>query len=323
MLDVLLTVVVASVVGHILTMVFWKASCPVRDQHVFITGGSKGIGLAVAEEVLRRGARVTIAARNRDDLSKARASLAAACPASRGKIHTVAADTTSVDQLHAAAQSAEGALGPVDVVICNAGLSLPGLFSDSSLENFQRQADVNYLGTVKTIKAFLPGMLERRQGHICIISSALAICGFAGYSSYAPTKWALRGLADCLRNELAGTGVGMSIGYPPDTQTPGFASENELKPKLCLAANAALGSEVFPAEKVACSIVQGIERRAYHISSPDFGQTLLMDSMTSLSPKVLPLALSVLLAPVTNIVLSLLRWRMDRAVVKARQGGAS
>lgn len=52
-----------------------------------------------------------------------------------------------------------------------------GLFSDSSLENFQRQADVNYLGTVKTIKAFLPGMLERRQGHICIISSALAICG--------------------------------------------------------------------------------------------------------------------------------------------------
>lgn len=76
-------------------------------------------------------------------------------------------------------------------------------------------------------------------------------------------------------------------------------------------------------EQVACSIVQGIERRAYHISSPDFGQTLLMDSMTSLSPKVLPLALSVLLAPVTNIVLSLLRWRMDRAVVKARQGGAS
>lgn len=49
--------------------------------------------------------------------------------------------------------------------------------------------------------------------------------------------------------QLAGTGVGMSIGYPPDTQTPGFASENELKPKLCLAANAALGSEVFPAEK--------------------------------------------------------------------------
>lgn len=73
--------------------------------------------------------------------------------------------------------------------------------------------------------------------------------------------------------------------------------------------------------QVARSIVKGIEQRDYHIRSVDLGQTLLMDSMASLSPKVLPLALSILLAPITNVVLSVLRWRMDRAVVKAREAG--
>ena len=124
------------------------------------------------------------------------------------------------------------------------GRSLPesslaplGLFTEAPVADYSRTMEVNYLGTVRTIKLVLPDMLARQQGHIVIVSSALAVCGtlgrtrialcmrwqlrstlarsnrcnrpffcslagFSGYASYAPSKWALRGLADCLRNEV-------------------------------------------------------------------------------------------------------------------------
>eukprot|EP00966_Prymnesium_polylepis_P177995 4121675-Prymnesium_polylepis.1 len=67
--------------------------------------------------------------------------------------------------------------------------------------------DLNYLGTVRCIKAVLPQMVARRSGQVIIVASGAAVVSFMGYSSYAPTKWALRGLADALRNELCGLGV--------------------------------------------------------------------------------------------------------------------
>ena len=79
-------------------------------------------------------------------------------------------------------------------------------------------------------EAVVPHMVRRRSGHIVIVASGLAVTSFLGYSSYAPTKWALRGLADTLRNELLGFGIAVQIAYPPDTETPGFAHENETKP---------------------------------------------------------------------------------------------
>lgn len=70
-----------------------------------------------------------------------------------------------------------------------------------------------------------------QQGHIVLIGSVMSLIGFVGYSSYAPTKWAIRGLADCLRNELLKFNINVSISYPPDTKTPGFAKELEVRPK--------------------------------------------------------------------------------------------
>ncbi|KAH8069647.1 3-dehydrosphinganine reductase [Aureococcus anophagefferens] len=91
--------------------------------------------------------------------------------------------------------------------------------------------DLNYLGVVKTLKATLPGMVDRKAGTAVLVSSGLALCGYAGYSAYAPTKWAVRGLAETLRSELLPFDISVHSVYPPNMDTPGFVEENRTKPK--------------------------------------------------------------------------------------------
>lgn len=289
-----------------------------RGKHALITGGSKGIGLALARELVRKECDVSIIARNQTDLLVALQELDSLAKQikSPSKIQTISADTTNSDEILKATQTAVASAGPIDVLICNAGLSIPGLFIDQSLKDFEKQIEVNYMGTVKTIKCMLPGMLARRQGHIVIITSMLSVLGFAGYSSYAPTKWALRGLADCLHNELQGTGVRISVGYPPDTDTPGYAQEEQTKPGLCKAVNKALGSELFSSEKVAFRFVRLIERGAYHLTPPDVGSALLVSTMTSLSPKSIPLPFVALISPILHVVTSVFGSLGSRAARK-------
>ena len=175
-----------------------------QGKHVMITGGSKGLGLALAREFVKRRCDVTVVARNQTDLLAALQDLVALGKnlPTPPKIQALSADTSSMDDLAKAFSVAADAAGPIEILICNAGLSIPGLFVNQQISDFEKQMEVNYLGTVRTIKCALPTMLARRQGHIVITTSVLSVLGFAGYSSYAPTKWALRGLADCLHNEV-------------------------------------------------------------------------------------------------------------------------
>ncbi|KAL4448139.1 hypothetical protein ABPG75_005358 [Micractinium tetrahymenae] len=303
--------------------------------HVLITGGSKGLGLELGRLCAARGCSVTLVARNQKDLDAALLELqaAAATAAGRGrrgsssgdgagsttptpKLQALSADTADPAKLRAVVEQAEQAAGPIEVLICNAGLSVPGLFIEQDPEVFEHQMRVNYLGTVNTVQAVLPGMLRQRRGRVVVVTSGLAILGFAGYCSYAPTKWALRGLADCLRNELLGTGVEVSIAYPPDMDTPGYAIEMETKPELCNAVNKAMGNEVFPPDKVARCLLGGIERGAYHLPTPDLGLNMLVASMTSLSPKRFFLPFQVLLGPILPLASALFGWIADRTARK-------
>lgn len=199
-------------------------------KHALVTGGSAGIGKAIAAELLRKGARVTILARTKAKLEEAVAELSAAQAGGVANVQYVCASTTNDEQLRAAVQTATANFGPVDVLVANAGSAAPGLFLEMPVSTFESQADLNYLGTVRSIKAVLPQMVAQRSGQVVIIASGAAVSSFMGYSSYAPTKWALRGLADALRNEMVGFGVSVHIGYPPDTETPGFENENKTKP---------------------------------------------------------------------------------------------
>ncbi|KAL1499931.1 hypothetical protein AB1Y20_012613 [Prymnesium parvum] len=267
-----------------------------RGKHALVTGGSSGIGKALAARLLARGARVTLLARTQHKLHAAAEELRAALP--DAQVQYVCASTTSSEQLAAALHAASAAFGAVDVLVANAGAAAPGLFLEMPLSTFEAQMELNYMGTVRSVKAVLPQMVARRGGNVVIVASGAAVVSFMGYTSYAPTKWALRGFADALRNEVCGFGVGIHIAYPPDTETPGFEHENQTKP---VETAAMVPVDVYPAEKVAHSIVRGLETGLYHLPGPDPLLNLLVSTMGGVSPRAY-VFLEVALLPIAALV---------------------
>lgn len=227
-----------------------------RDAHVVITGGSEGIGLAMAARAVARGARVSLVARREAPLVSAAARLGAA-------VRWAAADVRDRAGLCDAIAELVRAQGPCDVLVANAGYALPGRFWELPDDEFRSEVDVNYLGAVHAASAVVAAMRERRKGHLCFVSSTAGLLGVYGYSAYCPTKFAVRGLAEALRCELAPERVFVSVVYPPDTDTPGFAKENEHKP----AETAAISGTITPmaADEVAAAAVKGIERNRFTI----------------------------------------------------------
>ena len=172
------------------------------------------------------------------------------------------------------------------------------LFLHTSADDYGRAMDLNYVGTVRSIKAVVEPMVARRRGHIIVVGSAMSVVGFMGYSSYAPAKHALRGLTDCLRNELVGFNVAVQIAYPPDTETPGFEHENQTKPIETLKM---VPVDIYSAASVAESMLRGAERGLYHLPAPDPGINLLVSSCSGVSPRAFPCC-EALLAPVVALV---------------------
>ena len=266
------------------------------NKHVLITGGSQGIGKALAARLLARGARVTILARTKATLQKAKDELTADQPG--GYCQYVCASITASAQLAAAVAEASTTFGDVEVLIACAGAAQPGLFLHTSADDYGRAMELNYVGTVRSIKAVVEPMVARRRGHIIVVGSAMSVVGFMGYSSYAPAKHALRGLTDCLRNELVGFNVAVQIAYPPDTETPGFEHENKSKPIETLKM---VPVDIYSAASVAESMLRGAERGLYHLPAPDPGINLLVSSCSGVSPRAFPCC-EALLAPVVSLI---------------------
>ncbi|GAX79411.1 hypothetical protein CEUSTIGMA_g6852.t1 [Chlamydomonas eustigma] len=274
-------------------------------QHVVITGGSEGIGLALAEEFVKAGSNVTIISRASTKLAAAELILneAALKHKSNSFIFTQPADVTNLFQVQEAVKAAVDEIGPVDILICNAGSSTPGYFHEQGIEVFEQMMRLNYLGVVHTVKAVYEDMIKRNTGHICFISSTMALMGFTGYSAYAASKYAVRGFAECLRNEVQGSGVKVSIAFPPDTITPGFDVENRVKP--IETSEISEGSKPFPAEQVARYIVKGLESgNSFHLPNPDFGLRIHAAATKGIVPRniflLLPEMLIGLIAPIIH-----------------------
>lgn len=124
------------------------------------------------------------------------------------------------------------AFGPVDILINCAGTSIAAEFSDLPAEAFERMLRINVLGSVYPTRAVVPAMKSRGRGHIVFVSSQVAQAALHGYTAYAASKWALRGLAEALLAELRPYNVHVSVAYPPDTRTPGYAEEMLTKPRI-------------------------------------------------------------------------------------------
>ena len=178
-----------------------------RDRVVVVTGASRGFGAAVATAAAAKGARVGLIARSEGELGDVLGTLDG-----RGAI--AVADVADADALAAALASLEAALGPVDVLVANAGIGGYGPFADIALEEMERLVRVNVLGTMYAIKAVLPGMIARRRGHIVTIGSIAGRIGSPFEAVYAATKFAGVGLSEALAVEVEPYGVGVSIVNP-------------------------------------------------------------------------------------------------------------
>jgi 3-dehydrosphinganine reductase len=241
-----------------------------RVGHAIISGGSSGIGLALAHGLARAGWDLTLFARNRERLVAARDALIA----HGGAVGTHSVDVADAAGVERASAAAIAELGPPALAVACAGIVVPGRLEAQPLEAFQRTMAVNYFGTLHLIRAVLPamraeravlpGMRTERGGRIVLIASGAALIGLYGFSSYAPSKFAVRGLAEALRSELAPEGVAVSVVYPPDTDTPGYREELRHRPEIShrLAATGGLMS----AEAVAAAIFRGIARDRFVIA---------------------------------------------------------
>jgi 3-dehydrosphinganine reductase len=232
---------------------------------VLITGGSSGIGLAVARQLAGKGAHVWILGRNQERLASALEDIRRAGKSADQRFGCLAADVADPDQVAKAVQELEAAVGTPDVVITSAGVTHPGYLEELPLEIFREMMDVNYFGTVYTVKAVLPGMLKRHSGTIVTVCSGAGYLGLFGYTAYGASKYAIRGFSDSMRAELKPKGIKVSIVFPQDTDTPQLAYENQFKPYETKIIDG-IGKPVS-AESVAEEIVNGVARGRYMIVS--------------------------------------------------------
>ena len=174
---------------------------------VAVTGASRGIGAAVAKAVAARGSRVGLIARTADDLGAVLAGIGADGVA-------VTADVADRAAVVAAIAEVEASLGPVDVLVVNAGIGAYGPLVDTSYEEIERLVQVNVLGTMYAIRAVLPGMVARRRGHVVTIGSIAGRIGSPFEAVYSATKFAGVGLTEAFAVEVKPYGVGVSIVNP-------------------------------------------------------------------------------------------------------------
>jgi 3-dehydrosphinganine reductase len=233
-----------------------------NSRHALISGGSSGIGLALAHRLAPKGWNLTLLARDPGRLQQAKAALEAKSGA--GQVQLVCADVRDAPAVAAAMDGVLRMLGAPDLVVASAGIVIPGLFASLPSQAFDETMAVNYLGTVHLLRAVLPAMRARRSGHIVLISSGAGLIGLYGYTAYAPSKFAIRGLAEALRGELKPEGIAVSIVYPPDTDTPQLTEEKRVRPDIT--GKLAGSARVHSADEVAEAILKGVEHGRFTIA---------------------------------------------------------
>lgn len=224
-----------------------------NEQNVIVTGGSSGIGLEIARRLVRMGARVHLLARDAARLESARQSLGPSA-----SVHTHAVDVADQPAVSAVIR-AIGDSGGIAALVCNAGVTRVGRFEELSSENFETVLRTNYLGTLYPILAAWPYLETAREARLGLVSSVAGYTGIYGYTAYAPTKFAMTGLAECLRMEGKPHGIRVTIVFPPDTETPLLEYERAHAPAetLAVTAGASQMSAAVVAEKFVAGMVRG------------------------------------------------------------------
>lgn len=190
-----------------------------NKKSALITGGSEGLGFAIAEKLLEKGMNVAICGRDQEKLIKAKKSL------SSSQLTTLPCDVSN----YPAVAKMVNEIGGVDILINNAGIWAEGRLEEHSPEIISQILSVNLLGTIFVTRAVLPLMKERNQGFILNISSTSGIRAKPNHSVYVASKYGVSGFTESLMNELQGTDIKVACLYPGGMNTKLFAKAGSVK----------------------------------------------------------------------------------------------
>jgi short-subunit dehydrogenase len=218
----------------------------IAGKRALITGASGGIGKAIACALHRKGAEVVVSARREEVLNELCAELG-------DRAHALPADLANradLARLHSQA-------GDIDILVANAGLPGSGSLDDFTPEEIDHAIDVNLRAPVQLARAFFPAMVERGHGHLAFIGSLNSKIPNPGSSVYSAGKFGLRGFALALREDLQGSGVGVTVVYPGFIRDAGMWAETGIElPK---------GVGTKTPDEVADAVVKGIEKNRAEI----------------------------------------------------------
>jgi NAD(P)-dependent dehydrogenase (short-subunit alcohol dehydrogenase family) len=186
-----------------------------QDKVVLVTGGSSGIGRAAGVRLARLGASVALAARGADGLADARREIEAV----GARALAVPTDVADAEQCRRMVEAAVAHFGRLDVLLCSAGVSMRAPFADSDLAVMERVVRVNFFGTLYATHFALPHIRAAR-GSLVAVGSLTGKRGVPHYAAYGASKFAVQGLYDSLRVELAGDGVHVGVVSPGFVATP-------------------------------------------------------------------------------------------------------
>lgn len=243
-----------------------------KGKNVVITGGSSGIGKSAGKLLASYGANVFILARRKELLLAAQEEISKSAAHDWQKFgwYSVAVqDYTGVKEIM---DKIAADFGPPHVLINSAAIARPGYVQELPLEVFQNTLNIDYLGTVNAVKAVIPFMMERREGHITNIGSVAGLIGVFGYTAYSGAKFAVTGFSQSLRAELKPYNVYVSLLCPPDTDTPQLEEENKFKPEETRAITKT--AKRMSPEDVAKSMAQGMARKKFMIL-PNFESRII------------------------------------------------
>lgn len=221
-----------------------------RPRRAWITGAGKGIGRAVARRLAAEGWSVAVSARTEHDL----VSLRDEC--SPGQIHPFPLDTTDEAGTEAVLDAIEQRLGPLDLVILNAGTHAPTPLRDFTPEKVRALLETNVMGTVNGLSAAMTRFVARRSGHVAVVASLAGYRGLPGAAGYGASKAALINLCEALKPELERHGVRLTLVNPGFVKTP-LTDRNDFPMPFLVSA-----------EDAADVIVRGLARSRFEIAFP-------------------------------------------------------
>lgn len=232
-------------------------------KYVVITGGSSGIGLSLAKQLASAGAHILLVARGQEGLDKAIEELNTLRSYDEQIFEAASADVGDRESIEAVLDTWVQKYD-IEALFNNAGIAYCNYIEETDPALYEEMMRVNYMGVVWATRALIPHFKKRRRGYIVNVSSLAGVLGIFGYAAYAPSKFAVMGFSDVIRQELHPYNVKVSVLLPPDTDTPQYTAENQTKPEETKVISGKVN--LVDPDDVAHVCLRGVTRGKYHIT---------------------------------------------------------